>query len=140
MRSISASLLIISFFGLAVLGFAVMPMATGHGRMDCIATAVQGAICPEAPGTVGFINFHAGAVRFFSTAILAVSVLALLALFSATFSASILDHLRSLPLFFKYRAPQFLLTSAALPRDDLNFCLLLHEKRDPASSFSFRSI
>ena len=138
MKLLLTSLLVISFFGLAVLGFAGMAMAAGHGHSDCIATAVQGAVCPEAPGTAGFINFHAGAVRFFSTAVIGASALMFLLLLCALFSESIFDNLRRLPLLFRYRVPQFLLTPGALPKESLNFWLLLHEKRDPSHSFSFR--
>ena len=140
MRILATQLLIISFFGLAVLGFAGMAMAAGHGHSDCIATAVQGAVCPEAPGTVGFINFHAGAVRFFSTAVIGASALMFLLLLSALFYESISDNLRRLLLLLRYRVPQFLLMPAALPSETLNFWLFLHEKRDPAHSFSFRYI
>ena len=133
--------LILSFFGLAVLGFANMRMAIGHNNMEnCIATAVQGTVCPEAPGTVGFINFHANAARFFSTAVFGASVSAIVAFFMRAFGTSFLNHLRVLPLLAKYRLPQFLLSPAALPKDALNSWLSLHEKRDPALSFSFRPI
>jgi hypothetical protein len=133
-------LLIISFFGLAVLGFMGMAMAVGHGHSSCIATAIQGRACPEASGTAGFINFHAGAVKFFSTAVIGVSALAFLALLSTAFSVSILNHLRRLPLLFKYRVLQFLLAPVALPGEALNFWLILHEKRDPSHPFNFRYI
>ena len=140
MKFALTSLLVISFFGLAVLGFAGMGMAGEHGRADCVATAVQGTFCPEAPGTVGFINFHANAARFFSTAVFGASVSAIFAFFALAFGMSILNHCRVLPLLAKYRLPQFLLLPVALPKDALNYWLSLHEKRDPALSFGFRPI
>ena len=141
MRFALTSLFIISFFGLAVFGFAGMGMADEHGHTDCVATAVQGAVCTEALGTVGSINFHTNAAKFFSTAVFGASASAiLLAFFGLAFGISILSHLRILPLLAKYRVPQFLLSPAALPKDAINSWLSLHEKRDPAFSFSFRPI
>ena len=140
MNSWLSILLIIGFLGIAIFGF--MGMGTdGHGHMDCIATAVQGKICPETFGVAGFINFHFNAARFFSTAVFGSLALTALAVFlSFALVTLILSRLRDLPLIAKYRLPQFLLAPASLPKDALNYWLLLHEKRDPAYSFSFRSI
>mgnify|MGYP001587166866 FL=1 len=138
MRTAITSLLIISFFGLAVFGFANMAMVDGHGHADCIANAVQGTVCPEAPGTIGFINFHAGAIKFFSTAVFGASVLAIFAMFLALALATfVFICLYEQPLI-NYRLPQFLLAPASLPKETLNHWLTLHEKRDPVLSFSFR--
>lgn len=135
MRSLISLLLIIGFLGIAIFGFMGMGI-DGHGHMDCIATAVQGKICPEAFGAVGFINFHFNAARFFSTAVFGSLVLpALAVLLALALVTSILNRLRDLPLIAKYRLPQFLLAPVFLPKDALNYWLLLHEKRDPRFIF-----
>ena len=122
-------LLIAGFLSITVLGFTGMDI-DGRGHMNCIATAVQGKVCPEALGILGFINFHANAIKVFSTAVFEMSILALFPFLLAGFiSTKISSSLRSaLPI---YRFPQFLLTSASLPQETFFDWLALHEKRDP---------
>ncbi|MBI2063997.1 MAG: hypothetical protein HYT65_03345 [Candidatus Yanofskybacteria bacterium] len=140
MNSWLSILLIAGFLGIAIFGFMGMD-ASGHGHMDCIATAVQGKVCPEALGAAGFINFHFNAARFFSTAVFGSLVIAVLAmLLTLALITLFLSRWRDLPLIAKYRLPQFLLAPASLPKDSLNYWLLLHEKRDPSYFFSFRPI
>lgn len=141
MRLAFSSLLIVSFFGLAVFSLAGMAMADDYGHADCIATAVQGNVCPEVLGTLGFINFHVSAARVFSTAVFGISILGIFGLFLMfVFDNSILKRLRKLPLSARYRISQFLLLPVALPKETLSYWLSLHEKRDPTSFFSFRPI
>lgn len=133
MKIALSGIVIIGLFGLAIFSFTNMAMADGHGHMNCIATVVQGSVCPEAPGTVGFINFHANAAKFFSTAVFGVSaLLALTAFLTITLMTLISDRLRELPLGANYRLSRCLLVPTSLPNEALNYWLLLHEKRDPA--------
>lgn len=125
--------LIAGFLGVAVFGFLGMDMG-GYGHMDCLATAVQGEVCPEALDAAGFIDFHFNAARFFSTAVLTLSILVILwVLVAGTF---ILGRWYEPPVVSKCRLPQFLLLPVSLPREILKFLLILHEKRDPVLSFA----
>src|SRR3989338_1533603 len=116
MNSRLSILLIVGFLGIAIFGFMGMD-TSGHGHMDCIATAIQGKVCPETLSVIGFINFHFNAARFFSTAVFGSLVIAALAILLAlALVTSILSRLRDLPLITKYRLPQFLLAPASLPK------------------------
>lgn len=134
MRHSLSIFLIVSFLSVAVFGFLGMGMSS-HDHTGCIATAVQGGACPEALGAAGFINFHFNAARFFSTAVLVVSVLAIfLVLASGVFMTS---RLYELAVVLKYRLPQFLTLHVSLPKEALNFLLILQEKRDPSFLLAF---
>lgn len=129
-----AYLLIAGFLSVAIFGFSGMDMG-GHGHVNCLATAVHGGVCPETFGTAGFIDFHFNAARFFSTAVLVVSVLAIFfVLASVAFTISrLLEPL----VVTKYRLPQFLMLPVSLPKETLNYLLILNEKRDFSFALAF---
>lgn len=134
MRFFLFTLLFISFLGIGIFGFSVM----GEGHMDCIATAVQGKMCPEASGSLGFINFHLNAAKFFSTAVLGQSFVAVFAVLLAGLACAKILHEPYEPSpFLTYRLPQFLLRPAALPKENFFSWLTLHEKRDPMFAPAF---
>ncbi|MEK7506539.1 MAG: hypothetical protein AAB566_00580 [Patescibacteria group bacterium] len=65
-----AIILLVSFIGVAVFGFAGMAMDSDHLSQTCLAANVQSALpCPES-GALAFLNFHLNALRSFSLAVL----------------------------------------------------------------------
>ena len=130
-------ILIAGLLGIGILSLASMDTG-GHAHMDCVATAVQGKTCPEAPGTFGFINFHFNAVKFFSTAIFGHVVaigFILLGLLFADVDIWLTRRNFLVPAFSG--SLQFLQHRRSIPRESFINWLVLHEKRDPNSSLAF---
>lgn len=75
-----AYLLIISVFGVAVLGFYAMNMGEHSHHAGCIASVVNGIDCPVPSNTPEFLSFHLGAFKSFSTAVLITGLSVLFAL------------------------------------------------------------
>lgn len=72
-------ILLVSFVGVAVFGFAGMAMDPEHSHRTCLAANVQGALpCPES-GALAFLNFHLNAFRSFSLAVLVVLIISIIA-------------------------------------------------------------
>src|SRR3972149_8517151 len=79
MKSIFTTLLIFSFVGIAVFGFAAM----GHSEnshSNCLAATAQGIICPDAMSALDFASFHINTFRSFTTAIFSGNALSALLL------------------------------------------------------------
>lgn len=67
MKSVFISILIISFLGVAVLGFLSMIFDHEHNG-GCIASNRLGVLCP-LNSTFNFVVYHLGAFKYFSTAV-----------------------------------------------------------------------
>ena len=73
-------ILISSLLLLAVFGFVGMLMQMGNGHGGCLAVQVRGFNCPNNP--IAFLNFHAEALKIFSTAVFSYSFNSLFIFFS----------------------------------------------------------
>lgn len=75
-------ILLTSFIGLAVFGFATMAHGENHNPNGCIAAASRDVDCSSASGPLAMFNLHTDALKIFSTLTFSSSALqALLALF-----------------------------------------------------------
>lgn len=70
--------LILSFIGVAVFGILLAHPASSHGLTSCLASLVQGKICPPVNNVLATVNFHFDAVKTFvsNTLVLALVLLA----------------------------------------------------------------
>ena len=105
-------LLVFSFVGVAVFGFAMMGDGSGH-HGGCLAALAQRTDCPLANSWFSFINFHLNAFRNFSAAVFgSLSLLnaaaIILVLVSAVALVAILGSRAAVLLFIYYfRGRQF---------------------------------
>lgn len=83
MKSFIFAILIGSFAGIALFGFAAASCAPGVGPHCCVADAISESDCP-ANDPVAFINFHLDVLKTFSKAVLGYAPL------SSAFLASLL--------------------------------------------------
>ncbi|HXF44392.1 MAG TPA: hypothetical protein VNK70_02940 [Candidatus Paceibacterota bacterium] len=93
MERIFTAFVFVSIVLVAVFGFAAMSHGAGH----CIASAIQGAVCPT-DNLFGFASFHLGFLKNFSSATfgslaaaLAIVALIALALFLTVLEPTILS-------------------------------------------------
>lgn len=63
-----ATILTISFIGIAIFGFLGIEFMNGH-HASCIVSTASGSMCPDSESPLGFINFHFNALKNFSTAV-----------------------------------------------------------------------
>ncbi len=76
--------LLASFIGLAVFGFAAMTHADGHDPNGCIAAASRETDCSKASGPLAMFNLHIDALKSFSALTLSSSYLQALLLFAVS--------------------------------------------------------
>lgn len=74
-------ILLTSFIGLAVFGFATMTHAENHDSNGCIAAASREIDCSNASGPLAMFNLHINAIKTFSTLTIGYSSLQTLLLF-----------------------------------------------------------
>ncbi|MEX2053010.1 MAG: hypothetical protein WD898_02155 [Candidatus Paceibacterota bacterium] len=130
MKPILTMLVVISFLGMAVLGFWTMNHATGHTA--CAASLAQGSLCPNS--VLSFISFHVNAFRTFSSAILGQLVLLFLAMILLASPSLVQPPWQSFPEnrlrytgIIEQKPPNIFI--------QLLSWFSLHEKRDPSPSF-----
>jgi hypothetical protein len=68
----------LSFFSIAVLGFAAMHRGTEHGHHGCIAVIANGLICLKKGSPLAAVIFHLETFKSFSTAIFANNLIMIL--------------------------------------------------------------
>lgn len=106
-------LLVFSFVGVAVFGFAMMGNGSGH-HSGCLAALAQRTSCPLTNNLFSYINFHLNAFRSFSAAVfgplsLLNAVAIILVLVSAAALVAILGRRAAArPFIYYFRGRQFL--------------------------------
>ena len=83
MKKVFPFLLVISLFSISTLGFLAIGHEGSHG--GCLAATAQGMPCPES-NPLAYVNFHFGALKSFSQAVLDYGVSGALILFSLVLS------------------------------------------------------
>ena len=95
-RFLFVFLLLTVFGGVSSVGF----LNLNHGSLmvhgDCFASAVARTTCPDEANTLAFLNFHANAIKDFSSVLLGVSITSLFLLVLALAYKFFLLVLRSL--------------------------------------------
>lgn len=114
--------LLASFIGLAVFGFAAMSHAEGHNPNGCIAAAARETDCSRANNPLAMFNLHIDALKSFSTLIFGNSSLQMLLLlaFSLVFLLSF-KIFSVLPLNFIYSPINRVSTVHFIPKQKINF-------------------
>src|SRR3989338_8141137 len=76
MRYLTSSLLIISFIGIAVFGFAIFDHSMHNPSSDCVASVIDGVVCPT--NILNMALHHISVLQTFSQALIpsTVSILA----------------------------------------------------------------
>ena len=132
MRSLSTTILLASFIGIAVFGVLGMNHEQSHdmGQNNCVVAIAKGMDCPKEAGPVVFTAFHIDAYKGFSLATLGENVTSafMLAFVSLLFIglAFFSPYLFKPPqlAFYKYRFRD----SFSLPqKQQLTRWLALHE-------------
>ncbi len=102
MKALATIIIGLSFFAIAVLGFIAIGAEGEHS--DCIARTAFGAICPD--NAIAFIDFHIGALKSFSTAVVAagLAILLMMVLRLLAASTSVYAPRETTQLFFWHRS------------------------------------
>jgi len=76
MRYLTSSLLIISFIGIAVFGFAIFDHSMHNPSSDCVASVIDGVVCPT--NILNMALHHISVLQTFSQALIPSTVSILL--------------------------------------------------------------
>jgi len=91
MKSGLSIVIFLVFASLAIFGVFLMGNMNEH-RQDCLAAAINGAICPESMSPLASINFHFDAFQKFSLAVFQNTLLLISFLLVLVFVARILSQ------------------------------------------------
>lgn len=67
MKQLAASVLIVSFVGIVIFGFALFTMGMNHRDAGCVAAAINGTVCPT--NVVDFARHHISALQSLTTTV-----------------------------------------------------------------------
>ncbi len=100
MKPLFATLMIISFTAVTLLGAFGMHLGMQSHDGNCIFAAAKGVDCPKGNSLIAYLNFHLDAYKDFSLTLLSYLLLAL-SLSASIFTFYLFKPLR--PHFAKYR-------------------------------------